>query len=132
MKPLQSYVKYTIDEALPDYDGEIATVVAAAVSGIDSGWWSDLIYTSDVLYMFKPFKKGIVKALYSYAEETGESVLDTVHVHNDFTSEDVILALVSTLDEIKENDTLTRAACWLVSFGVEYESQEYGRKLSSE
>jgi|11_taG_2_1085331.scaffolds.fasta_scaffold45512_2 hypothetical protein len=132
MNNLQAYVKDTIDEALPDYDGEIATVVDAAISGINQGWWSDLIYTSDVLDMFKTFKKGIAKALSSYAEETGESVLDTVHIHNDFTSEDVILALVSTSDEIKENDTLTRAACWLVSFGVEYETQEYSRKLYSE
>jgi len=124
MDNLQVYVKDTIDEVLTHYD-DIDAVIADAAQGVNSGWWSDLIYIADILSLFPRFKKGIAKALAAYADATGESALDTVHIHNDFTAEDAMLAMVSTPDEVKENDTLTRAACWLVSFGVEWTTLEY-------
>ena len=124
MNNLQVYVKDTIEEALTHYD-DIDAVIADAAQGVSSGWWNDLIYTADVLSLFPPFKKGIAEALASYADAAGESALDIVHVHSDFTAEDAMLALVSTPDEVKESDTLTRAACWLVSFGVEWTTHEY-------
>ena len=124
MNNLQVYVKDTIEEALTHYD-DIDAVIADAAQGVRSGWWNDLIYTADILSLFPRFKKGIAKALAEYADASGESALDIVHVHSDFTAEDAILALVSTPDEVKESDTLTRAACWLVSFGVEWTTHEY-------
>ena len=125
MNNLETYVKETLENHLADYDGKMENVIGDAMRGTNTGWWNDLIYTADVLSLFPGFKRGIAKALASYSEAIGESILDTVHIHNDFTAEDVMLALVSTQDEIKENDTLTRAACWLVSFGVEWSTHEY-------
>ena len=132
MTNLQTYVKDTIDEVLTHYDGKIEHVVTDAMQGTSTGWWNDLIYTADILSLFPGFKKGLVKALAEYADATNESVLDTVHIHHDFTAEDVMLALVSTQQEIKENETLTRAACWLVSFGVEWETNQYPNNLEYE
>ena len=124
MNNLKQYVADQIDENLEHYDNDQAAVLRDASMGVNSGWWNDLIYTADILSLFPSFKKGIAKALASYAEATGESALDTVHVHNDFTAEDAMLAMVSTPDEIKENDTLTNAASWLVAFGVEWSTHE--------
>ena len=132
MTDLKTYVRDTIDEALPGYDGKMENVIGDAMRGTNTGWWNDLIYTADILSLFPSFKKEIVKALASYADATGESVLDTVHIHNDFTAENVMLAMVSTQQEIKENETLTVAACWLVRFGVEYETLEYASELYKE
>ena len=132
MNELKAYVRDTIDEALTHYDGEIENVVTDAMQGTSTGWWNDLIYTADILSLFPGFKKGIVRALAEYADATNESAIDTVHIHHDFTAEDVMLALVSTPDEVKESDTLTRAACWIVSFGVEWETNQYANQLEYE
>ena len=132
MNNLETYVKETLENHLADYDGKMENVIGDALRGTNTGWWNDLIYTADVLSLFPGFKKGIAQALASYADAAGESILDTVHIHNDFTAEDAMLALVSTQDEIKENDTLTRAACWLVSFGVERSTHEYASRNNIE
>ena len=129
---LETYVRDTINEALEDYDGKIEHVLTDAMQGTNTGWWNDLIYTADILSLFPRFKKGIAKALAEYANASGESALDIVHVHSDFTAEDAMLALVATPDEVEENDTLTRAACWLVSFGVEWTAHEYAIQLEYE
>jgi len=125
MNNLETYVKETLENHLSDYDGKMEDVICDAARGTSTGWWNDLIYTADILSLFPSFKKGIAKALASYADQTGESALDTVHIHNEFTAEHAMLSMVSTPDEIKENDTLTNAACWLVSFGVEWSTHEY-------
>lgn len=132
MNILETYVKETLENHLADYDGNMEDVIGDAMRGTNTGWWNDLIYTADILSLFPGFKKGIAKALASYADATGESILDTVHIHNDFTAEDALLALLSTQQEIKENDTLTQAACWLVSFGVEWSTHEYASQNNIE
>ena len=126
MNELKAYVKSTINEALANYD-DINAVIADALHGTNSGWWSDLIYYDDIIYKFQDFKYGIKIALQDYAEATGETTLN-----NDFTTEEIVRTFFATPDEIKQDDTLTMAASWLVSFGVDWETHQLANELEQE
>ena len=126
MNDLQTYVRDTINEALASYD-DIEAVIADASRGTNSGWWNDLIYYDDIIDKFQDFKFGIKIALQDYAEATGETTLN-----NDFTSEEIARTFFATPEEIKQDDTLTMAASWLVSFGVEWETYQLSNQLEQE
>ena len=127
MNKLKDYVKDTIDEALKYYMDDVDAVIADAAQGINSGWWSDLIYYDDIIHKFQDFKYGIKLALQDYAEATGETTLN-----NDFTTEEIVKTFFATVEEIKQDDTLKRATSWLVSFGVEWETSQYANNLDAE
>jgi hypothetical protein len=126
MNKLKDYVKDTINEALEHYNN-VDAVIADAAQGINSGWWSDLIYYDDIIDKFQGFKYGIKLALHDYAEATGETTLN-----NDFTTEEIVRTFFATAEEIKQDDTLKRATSWLVSFGVEWTTHEYASQLEQE
>jgi len=126
MNELKAYVKSTINEALTHYD-DIDAVIADALEGTNSGWWGDLIYYDDIINKFQDFKYGIKEAMKSYAEATGETTLN-----NDFTTDEIVRTFFATTDELKQDDTLKRAASWLVSFGVEWETHQFANDLEAE
>ncbi len=49
------------------------TAFSDAMRGTDTGWWSDLIYTADMLKMAHKYRTDIATALAEYRDATGES-----------------------------------------------------------
>lgn len=129
MNNLKQYVADKIEESRDDYDNNLAAILRDASTGINSGWWNDLIYTADILSLFPGFRRGIAEALNSYSDATGESRLDNLHLYHSFSDGDCITALVASPEQIKESDRLTAAASWLVGFGVEWSTYELACEL---
>ena len=76
----KAYVKRTILESAREYAGgnrrtkeSTKGAFMDALHGTDSGWWSDLIYTADMLKMAHKYRRDIATALDEYRDEIGES-----------------------------------------------------------
>jgi hypothetical protein len=122
---LKTYVRATIDAALTDYidregyAGDKTALIDDISDGFNIGFWSELIQTSDRLDKFQSFKKGIAIALSEFLSQTNEDILDITEVS------DALIVMVSTPEEIAADEQLTKIACWLVQFGVEWETHSY-------
>ena len=123
MNELKKYVRETIDGALTDWglglsglDGDKTTLLDDISDGFNTGFWED---AKDMLTKFQDFKKGIAIALSEFVSETNEDILDISEVS------EALIVMVSTPEEIAADEQLTKTACWLIQFGIEYETHSY-------
>lgn len=78
-KRLKAYCRRVILEAARDYTSNgkrrinesTRAAFMDAMRGTDSGWWNDLIYTSEMLTMHSYYRKDIQKAVREFLWETG-------------------------------------------------------------
>lgn len=126
LNSFQSFIAETLEDQFEAYDGDKAACLGDAMRGTATGWWSEFIYTHDVLTHFVNYRRGIAGALRSYAAEIGESPFG--HPHHEFDETDATEAVAASLADIKEDDTLTRAASWMTSFAVEWETHNYATR----
>lgn len=81
MNRLKAYVRRTIlasatDGAWPKKRRTEESTLAAfrdAAHGTDTGWWSDLIYTQDVVRMASRYRGDIGRTIHALTEECGAS-----------------------------------------------------------
>lgn len=79
MNRLRSYVRRTLLQAARDYSpnnrrtpDSTRNALMDASRGTDTGWWTDLIYTADMLDMAHRYRNDIATALAEYRDATGE------------------------------------------------------------
>jgi hypothetical protein len=87
MNRLKSYVRRTVLQSAREYSypakrrtvqGTTSALIDAS-RGTDTGWWTDLIYTVDVLRLAHQYRKDIATALEEYRDAVGE---DYVFISN--------------------------------------------------
>lgn len=95
-----------------------------ASHGTNTGWWSDLIYTQDVLALANRHRADIRAAVRDYMRETGEGGDAPI---GDFRAVDVIAATAErrTMDDYHGDNGAAREAeaealCAGLHFAVEY------------
>lgn len=137
---LKAYVKRTILESAREYAGgnrrtkeSTKGAFMDALHGTDSGWWSDLIYTADMLKMAHKYRRDIAAALDEYRDATGESYIYR-DMGRDIDADMIGAALLrgpySFSEYHGEGDKAYRADCALLGlrFAVEWYAGELARE----
>lgn len=137
---LKAYVKRTILESAREYAGgnrrtkeSTKGAFMDALHGTDSGWWSDLIYTADMLKMAHKYRRDIATALDEYRDEIGESYTCRVSDDNNISADRIYSALLrgpySFEDYRGESDKAVRADCAIIGlrFAVEWFAGQLAR-----
>lgn len=95
-----------------------------ASHGTDSGWWSDLIYTVDVLNMFNRYRSDVAMAIADYLDQSGVSASEKVTRNDDVTFADMLVACAKrkrmTFEMYRNDDNDAFAAQIAIRFAVEY------------
>lgn len=132
MQRLKAYIRRTVTESAREYaDGKRRTAESTkaafmdAMHGTDTGWWNDLIYTTDVLRLANYYRNDIAAAVRDYCEETGVPVHDTCGTEHSFA--DVMYASTRrytwedyTGDNGHYKQRDADALTWGLRFAVEY------------
>jgi hypothetical protein len=111
-----------------------------ATRGVDTGWWSDLIYTRDVYQMADKNRKAIAEAMTAFLSETGET---SWRAAEGTSSTDILeacfLALSFKVWENKTSDQMrlehgsnAEAMCDALMFGLKLAVEWYAQELASE
>jgi hypothetical protein len=96
-----------------------------ASHGTDSGWWSDLIYTTDVLKMFNRYRSECAEIITADLADYGLKMGDLVNARQDgdLTYADLIVACASrkpmTWEMYCDNDDKAYAATFSIRYAVE-------------
>lgn len=138
MQRLTAYCRKTVltsasEGAYPAKRRTAASTKAAfqdAMHGTDTGWWSDLIYTVDVIRLANYYRSDIAAAVRDYLSETGEiagAYCGGEYVDFKFTWGDIIASTarrVTMSDYAGDNGTQRAldadALTWGLRFAVEY------------
>jgi len=79
MNKLKAYCRRVILTAAREYAGgkrrtpeSTAAAFRDAMRGTDTGWWNDLIYTTDMLELANRYRHDIREAVLAYLDECGE------------------------------------------------------------
>lgn len=127
---LETYVRNTLLEKSREYAGggrrtpnSTRDACSDALRGTDTGWWNDLIYTSDIIDMFNKHRTSVLRAITDYMGETQADFSGTVA---GFTYAELIVACtrrVTWTDYASDDAARARnaeAACYALRFAVEY------------
>lgn len=138
---LKAYVRRTILEAARDYAGgkrrtadSTRSAFNDAMRGTDTGWWTDLIYTVDVLKMSHRYRRDIAAALGEYRDATGEEYCHRAYGVADVCASSILAALLKgrafTFSEHQEEEAGrgADAACLGLRFAVEWYAGELARE----
>ena len=143
---LKAYVRRTIMSAAKEYAypksrrtaDSTRSACMDATRGIDTGWWSDLIYTAPMLEMARSYRMDILTALQEYYDATGEeySYRNLDFGKFDITAGRIAISLAArkpyTLDDYHSEGPIGDAAsCALhgLRFAVEWYAGEIARDL---
>lgn len=143
MSKLRAYVRRTLIASAREYNGgkrrtaeSTMSACQDAMRGTDTGWWTDLIYTVDVLAMFNRNRSEIAAVIREYLSETGCAMGDPAqHGADAFTYADLIAATgrrQTFAHFTGDNEARSReadAAMFAVRFAVEYLAGEIARDL---
>ncbi|MBL9070226.1 MAG: hypothetical protein JNM03_09570 [Sphingopyxis sp.] len=108
-----------------------------AMRGTDTGWWSDLIYTADMLEMSHRYRNDIAAALSEYRDASGESYTYRERYSGDGpdrTAEDILSALMRrkawTYAEYQDAEAPSAPVSALIGlrFAVEWYAGELARE----
>lgn len=135
MKRLTAYCRRTVLTAAQEYApsgkayrGEIRQTALNgafidAMRGTDTGWWNDLIYTTDVIRLANYYRADIGAAVRDYLSETGESLASYPERDREFTWADVIAATgrrVTWADYHGDNGMDKQTAALALTFGLRF------------
>ncbi len=147
MSKLRAYVRRTLLNSARNYEGsgkrrtKQSTYDACrdALNGTDTGWWSDLIYTADILAMFNRNRSEVAAVIRHYLSETGCAMGDPAqHGPEACTYADLIAATGrrQTFDHYRSDDAdrarEADAAVFALRFAVEFLAGEIARDLCPE
>jgi len=95
-----------------------------AAHGTDTGWWNDLIYTSDVLDMFNRYRGDVAAAIADYLDNSGQSPSDFADRDGEITFTQILVACAQrkrfTFEMYRNDDNGAYAAQFAIRFAVEY------------
>ena len=134
MRLLKAYVKRTIIESAREYaDGKRRTAESTerafrdATRGTDTGWWTDLVYTTDTLRIAYRYRKDIATIVREFCSECGIEFGDTCDSDGEVTWGEVLAATSRrwTWDDYTGtngplNKTGAKAAELGIRFAVDY------------
>ena len=143
---LRAYVRRTMLTAAREYAGWDAkrrtpestkSACQDYTRGTDTGTWSDLIYTRDVVRMFNTYRADVRSAILDFLSETGVPVSNDVRRDDSATFADMLSVTGSrvvwsdresdwTLDDSPERADV---ACLAIRFAVEWYADEVARDL---
>lgn len=128
LNSLQTYVAETLEAHKADYDGDMKAVLMDATQGTDTGWWSDLIYTADMLKMHGEHLSAIRQAFAEYEDATGERPRDRGNVYSLYNFMEAN-SKAWTWEEY-QNETIPNAECalWCLRFAVEWYAHDYASR----
>ena len=139
MKRLRGYVRRVLLEKARDYSEtkrrtpeSTRNACTDALNGTDTGWWNDLIYTSDVLNMAKRYRRDAIDAIHEFMAEMGTSASDPVR-RGDDTKYYQMLDGLAWFTAHNQNDTVREkredAAGLGIRFAIEFLAGEVARDL---
>lgn len=126
---LKAYIRRTVNEKAKGYSGtrkeRLAGAFVDAERGTDTGWWSDLIYTQDVVRMARRYRKAIREVVEAYLDETGywrDRQVDPrgYGAQDGLTFGEVIMATFATPGAEQHHDRLEEALTWGIRFAIEW------------
>lgn len=109
-----------------------------AMHGTDTGWWTDLIYTRDVIDLFNRYRSDVAAAIRDYCNEVGLGVGNTADRDGYYTFADIIASTArrQTWERYRTvNDRISHeaeAACFGIRFAIEYLCGEVASELGIE
>lgn len=100
MQRLKAYIRRTVLASATEYayprKRRTAESTAAAfrdyAHGTDTGTWSDLIYTRDVLDLFNRYRGDVRAAVLDYLNESGAAMSNPIDRDGNYTAGDIIVA----------------------------------------
>lgn len=121
---LKGYVQRTIKETAKGYSGprkeRLKGALTDAARGTDTGWWSDLIYTSDVLKLARRYRADVRAAVERYTDETGQGLHSFTHGGTDsFTFGEIVLATYAERGAADRDDRVADALSYGIRLAVE-------------
>ncbi len=107
------------------------TAFMDAMRGTDTGWWTDLIYTADMLEMAHRYRRDTAAALAEYHDATGEQMQPRAEEFNQADIYAALLRKYSFADYKGDNGDakarLAEAKLWGLRFAVEWFAGELAR-----
>ena len=145
MSRLKAYVKRTILEAAKEYAYPKKRRTAESTlsafrdyaHGTDTGTWSDLIYTKDVLAMFNKYRSEIPAVIAQFLDNAGMNISEKVNPRNsDVTFADMLIACAQrkpmTWEAFTNDDMNAYAASLAIRFACEELLHEVASDLGVE
>ena len=129
MNKLETYVKKKIDAAFEDYD-DPEEVFDDLTVGFAIGFWDDLTDTNDIIERFPDFKEGIAKVFEDRSKFSTEDYLERATGKLFLIRlTKALRAMISTPEEIKADEDLTKSVIWLVELAVDWTASKYVNTL---
>lgn len=135
---LKAYVRRTIinsarEYAYPKSRRTAESTRAAcidAMRGTDTGWWHDMIYTSDIHAMARRYSYDIIKALNEYQDETGETyIYRPGYGEPDRSASDIAFGVACLKLSKKPSDQALDDASLGIRFAVEWYAGQVAQSL---
>ena len=133
-KRLKAYIKRTVlasavEYAYPAKRATKESKYAAFrdyANGTDTGVWSDLIYTVDVLNMFNRYRADVAAAVADYMDACGVGAAEYADRDRTITFADILVACAKkrTVEQYHANDVYADAAQFGIRFACEYLLQD--------
>lgn len=148
MNRLKAYIKRTILESAKEYAYPKKRRTAESTysafrdyaHGTDTGVWSDLIYTRDVINMFNRYRSDCAEAIAYYLSETGQNASEPVNRNDKTTFADMLVACAKrkplTWDDYISDDSARNdygmAGTLAIRFAVEFLVSDVASELGVE